>query len=219
MQRERNNPDEFGSRVGFHAAEIVLASSSPTRQDLLRRAGYEFRVMPPRDCESVLDPLRLSPQDYVQAQAYLKARDVAERVDFGIVVGADTVAALGGRVFGKPRDPADRRRMLAALAGTTHEVLTGLTVIDVGTDRRLIACERTPVRMRPLTAAEIDALVMDRSGPGATAAGGYAVGEGGDERIEILRGSKSNVIGLPLELLGRMLEAVRRGAVHGRTLS
>jgi septum formation protein len=214
---EHHNPADFESRVGFHAADIILASGSLARQDLLRRAGYEFRVVAPHDCESVLDPLRLSPADFVQAQAYLKARDVAERVDFGIVVGADTVTVLNGRVFGKPTNPQDARRMLEALSGTTHEVLTGVTVIDVGADRRLIACDRTVVRMKPLTPADMDALTLDRRG--LTASGGYAIREGGDDRSEIVAGSESNVVGLPLELLARMLESVRRGVPATRCLS
>lgn len=209
--------DPSGSQVGFHAAELILASASLTRQDRLRQAGFEFRVVAPRDCESVLDPRRLSPADFVQAQAWLKARDVAERMDFGLVIGADTATCLGSTVFGKPRNAAEARRMLAALAGKTHEVLTGVAVFDVGSDRRVIAHDRTVLRMKPLTARQIDALALDQRD--LSASGGWALREGGDDLVEIVEGSESNAVGMPLELLSRLLDAVRRGVPAGRCLS
>lgn len=188
-------------------AELILASGSPARSRLLRTAGYEFRVQRPSDREHVLDAHSLPPAAFVEAQAYLKARDVADRLDDGIVVGADTITVVEGRILGKPGSPAETREMLAALSGRVHDVLTGVAVIDAGNRRRAIAHARSVLRFKPLSPAELDELSRRKDATGSS--GGYSLQEGGDEFCELLRGSESNVVGLPLELLEQLLRAVR----------
>jgi septum formation protein len=126
-------------------------------------------------------------------------------------VSESTAAAAGGeRILGKPANPAEARAMLAALSGRTHEVVTGLAVLDVRGGRRVITSARTVLRMKPLSAAELDALSLL---PEATAAsGGYSLREGGDDLVTIVEGSVSNVMGLPLELLAKVLRLVERPA-------
>src|SRR5205823_2941605 len=102
--------------------ELILASGSPRRADLLRAAGVEFRVVP-----STVDEPRYAggpPSEYARAVALSKAEDVAAQVGAGVVVGADTIVVLDGEVFGKPASEAEARAMLGRLSGRTHEVLT-----------------------------------------------------------------------------------------------
>jgi septum formation protein len=219
-----DNPSRSGLRAADSAeillsggpTPLVLASGSSARRRLMTSAGYRFRVVSPVDREAALSARRLGPVDFVSAQAYLKARDVADRLSGGsaVVVGADTVTLVDGRVLGKPGDPAEARAMLRAIAGREHEVVTGLTLIDLSAHRRVISHARTVLRMRPMSETDIDALILgERAGFSLQAAGGYALIEGGDPNIEIVEGSESNVVGLPMELLARLLKAIGRSAM------
>jgi len=202
---------DVGSHVGFHGPPLVLASSSPDRQRLMREAGYSFRVMTPSDREHSVKTARLSPAEFVQAQAYMKARDVADRLEFGIVVGADSVTAVGNVILGKPHSAVEHRVMLEMLSGQEHEVVTGLAVIHVAADRRAIGYARTKLRMRTLSPLDIDTLVLSEAG--RNSCGGYMIDEsaGGtvDPFVTILNGSLSNVVGLPMDVLARLLAEVR----------
>jgi len=185
---------------------LVLASSSPRRRDLLRGAGYRFVVRPPPVGEGGV-PARGSPGAYVESLAYLKAEAAIEAhgLGDGLVLGADTAVELEGDLLGKPADPADARRILGRLAGTRHRVLTGLALVDLATGRRILAHEATAIRMAPMTPDEIDAYVA--SGEAMGKAGAYAVQETGDRYVEAMDGSRTNVVGLPMALLERMLKA------------
>jgi septum formation protein len=125
-----------------------------------------------------------------------------------VVLGADTVVALpGGRLLGKPADEGEAADHLRALAGTTHEVVTGVCLVDLPGGAEEVFHGTTRVTMRPLAPEEIAAYA--RSGEGRDKAGGYAIQEGADRFVTALEGSRSNVVGLPLEeLLPRL---ARRG--------
>jgi len=185
---------------------LILASTSPRRRDLLRAAGYRFVVRPPPVGERGVPP-HGSPGAYVESLAYLKAEAAVEAhgLEAGIVLGADTAVELGGALLGKPADPDDARRILARLSGTRHRVLTGLALVDLDRGRRLLAHEVTGIRMAPLSPDAIDAYV--ESGEAMGKAGAYAVQETGDQYVEAMDGSRTNVVGLPMELLERMLKA------------
>ena len=189
------------------ARHLVLASSSPRRQDLLRQAGYRFVVQPPGEIDERLASHAPTPGAFVESLAYLKATEAVDLhgLTEGLVLAADTAVELDGRLIGKPADEADARRILAALAGSTHHVLTGLALVDVAARRRWIAHDVTVVRMRPMSAAEIEAYVA--SGEALGKAGAYALQETGDRYVEAIEGSYTNVVGLPMELLERMLKA------------
>ncbi|MBE3135723.1 MAG: septum formation protein Maf [Acidobacteria bacterium] len=185
---------------------LVLASNSPRRRDLLREAGYRFDVRPPPvDDRGV--PRGVSPAAFVESLAYLKAMAAiaADGIEDALVLGADTAVVLAGRLIGKPADEADARRILAALSGSRHEVLTGLALVEPATGRRLLAHEVTGIRMRIMTPAEIEAYVA--SGEAMGKAGAYAIQETGDLYVESIDGSLTNVVGLPMQLLERMLKA------------
>jgi len=185
---------------------LVLASTSPRRRQLLKEAGYEFEVIEP-----ALGEIRLHkqpPEIMVEAEAYGKARQVVDQVEDGVVIAADTLISLENAVFGKPADLAQAKEILRKLSGTTHWVISGLCLIDAATRNRLIAYDRTKVTMAKMSDAEIEEYVA--SGQGLDKAGAYAIQESSDKYIEKIEGSFSNVAGLPLELLERMLKGLER---------
>jgi septum formation protein len=187
--------------------KFILASNSPRRRELMRQAGYRFEVRPPpiEDRGVTGAP---SPGAYVESLAYLKAMAVIQgrRLTEGLVLGADTIVELAGRIIGKPADKADARRILSQLSGSEHHVLTGMALVDVAKCRRLLAHDVTRIRMRRIAPEEIDAYVAGGEAMGK--AGAYAIQETGDRYVEAIDGSLTNVVGLPMELLERMIKAV-----------
>ncbi|MBC7105532.1 MAG: septum formation inhibitor Maf [Firmicutes bacterium] len=181
---------------------IVLASASPRRRALLRQLGLPFRVVPSRVREEV--PAGLAPGARVERLAELKARDVAARVRRGLVIGADTVVVVDGRVLGKPADPADAEVMLALLQGRWHEVYTGVAVAAAGGERALVAHERTCVAFKPLDPERIRRYVG--TGEPLDKAGAYAIQGRAAAFVAGIRGCYSNVVGLPLGRLADLLE-------------
>src|SRR5688500_8662704 len=157
------------------APNLILASTSPRRQTLLREAGYDFTVMPPGIDEDDY-PYTLLPSELALFLARVKARSVAERYTDHVVLAADTVVAFGDRILGKPEDAHDARRMLSLLSGTTHVVVTGVAVAHVS---RKLAQERrvlSAVRMRMLGRTDIDRYV--ETGLWQGKAGGYGLQDG-----------------------------------------
>jgi len=169
---------------------LVLASQSPRRRELLAQLGVTLEVRPAHTDESVLpgEP----PRDYVLRVAREKARAVAGDV----VLGADTAVVLGGEVLGKPRDPEDARRMLQALSGTAHEVLTAVCVRRSEPAIELDAVVATRVRFARLGDSEIAWYLA--TGEPLDKAGAYAIQGAGGAFVLGVEGSVSNVVGLPL---------------------
>jgi septum formation protein len=189
------------------AAELILASTSPRRRELLRQAGYRFKILLPGPIEDTSIRGAPSAAAYVESLAYLKAMAVIEThgIRKGLVLGADTAVELRGRLIGKPRDEEEARQILSALAGSVHRVLTGVALVDPGAGRRWIAHAATTVHMGPMSDADIRAYVA--SGEAMGKAGAYALQETADRFVERIEGSFTNVVGLPMELLERMLKA------------
>ena len=185
---------------------MFLASSSPRRRELLKRLGRRFRVVAPHADESV--PPGAPPARAAEICAARKAESVAAQLGEGLVLGADTVVAAGEEIIGKPRDRAHAIEILERLTRGPHVVITAICLLDARTGRRRIASERTRVTMRPMTRAEIEAYVD--SGEAMGKAGAYAIQETGDRFVERVEGSYSNVVGLPLELLARLLDEFER---------
>ena len=176
---------------------LVLASASPRRSELLKQLGVPFEVIAANAEE--ISPTHLSPHEVCQVNAHRKARAVARQHANALVLGADTVVALGTSVFGKPTDAADARRMLRALSGKTHHVITGIALMQFAAQKERLLAVSTTVVFRKLTAAQINDYVakvhtLDK-------AGAYAIQECGEMIIEQINGSFSNVVGLPLERL------------------
>lgn len=181
---------------------LILASGSPARRDLLTRAGLAFEVLPANidepDGTGVMDI-----RAFVQQVAWLKAAAVASRVPSGLVLAADTVGWLNGRVIGKPADEGDARRILQELAGTIHELWTGVVLWRRPDDVQLCFQEVSRVAMAPLSQAALDTYLATRTWQGCS--GAYAVQEGNDPYVRVEEGSVSNVIGLPMESLEKQL--------------
>ncbi len=184
---------------------VILASTSPRRAALLREAGIDFEVVPPRYQEPPHSQWPFSPEAFATSASYFKARSVAEDYPGRVVLGADTVVAVRGRLFGKPADRADAERILRVLCGTTQQVITGVALCESVSGRRLIAHDTTHVTMRRMTELELQAYLD--SGDWEGKAGAYGIQDSADRFVVRCEGSFSNVVGLPVELLGQMLEA------------
>lgn len=181
---------------------LILASGSPARRELLARAGYGFEVAPSHIAEPEDAPE--GPRAYVAQLAWRKAAAVAPRVAEGIVLAADTVGWLAGRVVGKPADEADARRILRELGGTEHELWTGTCLWRRPDDMQLAWQEVSVVAFRRLIPSELDAYLATRQWQGCS--GAYAIQGEDDPFVRLVSGSRSNVIGLPVETLQRVLE-------------
>ena len=179
---------------------IILASASPRREQLLRQAGCEFKVWPSRAEED--NAAALPPDDLVRLHARLKAQAVANEVQPGdIVIGADTIVVLAGKVYGKPEKAAAAEAMLAELSGRTHSVWSGVAVVSQG--QWLVDAVETRVTLAKLTAEQIRRYVA--TGEPLDKAGAYAVQGRGALFVERLEGCYFNVVGLPLRALSRLL--------------
>ena len=182
--------------------EIILASTSPRRSDLLRQIGIPFDVTPP-DVDESLYSFDDNPAGTAERLALAKARSAAGRPDVHsrdcLVLGADTVVLFEGQIIGKPKDAKDACAMLRKLTGLSHRVLTGFALLDTWTNRSVTGHEWTTVYMRDCTDEEIRAYVdtgepLDKAG----SYGAHALGAGLVTRVE---GCFYNVIGLPLARL------------------
>ncbi len=183
---------------------LILASGSPARRELLTRAGYTFEVRPAHIDEPTGAGFT-DPRTYVQTVAWLKAAAVAPAFGNGLVLAADTVGWLDGQVIGKPADEADARRILTLLGGHEHELWTGVTVWQRPDDVQTCWQERSRVFFKKLTPTEMADYLATRTWQGCS--GAYAIQETDDPFVSLLEGSMSNVIGLPMETLQRVLQA------------
>ena len=186
---------------------LTLASGSHGRRYLLERAGYTFDVKPsnvPEPTEAVNGNIR----DYVMHVAWTKAAAIGPTVKDGIVLAADSVGWIDGHVIGKPEDEADARRILQTLSGRVHELWTGVCLWRAEDGWQLQWQELSRVKMKELTSAEIDTYLKSRQWEGCS--GAYAIQEENDPYLSVVEGSVSNVIGLPMESLGRALEVLAK---------
>jgi septum formation protein len=185
---------------------IVLASASPRRSELLESAGISFSVVPADIAEEALPGE--SPTAHVLRLAEGKALAVAGSAEGDYFIGADTVVVCDGEIMGKPADAADARRMLTALSGKAHEVITGFSVYVGEQDRLVSDAVSTRVIFKPLTVEEIDAYIA--TGCPFDKAGAYAIQGGAAYMVRGIEGSYTNVVGLPL---CEVVEVLRRFGV------
>lgn len=181
---------------------LILASGSLGRRELMKLHGYDFTVLP----SNIDEPTEARLGDcrhYVAELAWLKAEAVAPKVAEGIIIAADTVGWLHGKVIGKPEDEADARRIISALSGTVHELWTGVCLWVRPDDWQFTWQEVSRVRMKQLTDAEIDEYLTTRQWEGCS--GAYAIRLPEDPYLTVVEGSVSNVIGLPMESLAKAL--------------
>lgn len=180
--------------------KIILASQSPRRRELLGKMGLEFTTKSPEIDEAAIQGLPA--QELVKALSREKALHIAKDADpDAIVIGSDTVVVLDGVILGKPADRADAIRMLTGLSGRSHEVCTGVTVCQG--DKVVSQAEVTQVTFRTLTQDEIAQYVA--TGEPMDKAGSYGIQGYGGLLVSGIQGDYSNVVGLPVCRLGRML--------------
>lgn len=181
--------------------KIILASASPRRRELLEQVGCEFGIITSdveEDNTRQMPPAKLA-VSHARAKALAVASTLPRQT---VVIGADTIVLLDGKVYGKPVDEADARAMLMRLAGKDHQVITGVAVVQgekLWTDFAV-----TDVRISGLTAREIEAYIS--TGEPMDKAGAYAIQGRGALLVESIRGSYTNVVGLPLKTLADLLK-------------
>src|SRR5713226_5683892 len=183
---------------------LILASGSRDRRKLLAEAGYSFEVMP----ANIDEPAQAQFGDcrqFVHQVSWLKAAAVAPSIERGLILTADTVGWHGGAVIGKPADEADARRILRALGGTIHELWTGVCLWKRPEDWQSAWQEVSKCRVKEFTDAELDAYIATNRWAGCS--GAYSIDGLDDPYVKVVEGSVSNVIGLPMESLERMLQA------------
>jgi septum formation protein len=183
---------------------VVLASASPRRRQLLAEAGYNFEVCPAEIDESSFAVEGIDPREYAGRLAMAKAKSVAERYPEHLVIGADTVVDYHGRIIGKPADANDAEQITRKLFSAPHKVITALAIVRLRDKVEIVGSDTTTVYPRKMSDEQIAAHI--KSGTWRDKAGAYAIQEKGDEFIERIQGSLTNVMGLPMELLHRLLE-------------
>ncbi len=200
-------------------SQIILASQSPRRKELLEQIGLEFEICPAQGEEVITKSV---PEEVVMELSKQKAEEVAAMVSsFGeehkdittpsdiLVIGADTVVAYDGKILGKPVDEADAKRMLTMLSGNTHSVFTGVTLVLIDKSGRageLVFYEKTDVKMHKMSEAEIDRYIA--TGEPMDKAGSYGIQGKCAIYIEKIDGDYNNVVGLPITRIYQELKKI-----------
>lgn len=184
--------------------KVILASGSPRRRELIREMGIEFEI----DVPDVDETVEGAPGEMVKVLAERKARAVAEKRHEGLIVAADTLVALDGRALGKPADDTEAKAMLRALSGRTHDIVTGVCVMDAASGKYMVEADRTGVCFRVISEEEIEAYVA--TGEPRDKAGAYAIQGGAGVFVARYEGSWTNGVGLPMELLDKMLRGMNQ---------
>jgi septum formation protein len=190
---------------------LILASSSPRRKQLLRDAGYDFEVRAPADTAECGICSRETPPEMVARLAWQKAGDVARKITPSEgpcwVIGCDTVAECCGQILGKPHNREHAGEMLRMLSGREHRVYSGLCLWPKPGDNAHVVVDVTYLVMEKLTDVHIETYLDSMQWEGKAGAFGY---QDGLDWVHITSGSESNVVGLPMELLRRMIDTLAR---------
>ena len=181
---------------------IILASASPRRKELLEKIRLRFKVEPSNYEEDINS--ELEPHELAKSLSLKKAKLVAKNHKSALVIAADTFIVLEGKILGKPRTETAARKMLQALSGRQHSVITGFTIIDTESNKVLSRSVATRVYIRQLTSNEIDNYVKSKEP--LDKAGAYAIQGLGSIIVQKIEGDYSNVIGLPLSALAGSLK-------------
>ena len=186
--------------------KLILASGSPRRAEILTSVGWEFEKIIADIDETEL--LNEKPDDYVQRLAREKAEKVAKHHKDAFVLGADTIVVINNKIIGKPKDLDDAGKMLRILSGNWHEVLTGIAIVKVSENgsQAQTNLQKTQVKFAELSDAEIEFLI--EKGEPLDKAGAYAVQAQAALFIEEIKGDYWNVVGLPVNLVYKMIDSL-----------
>ncbi|MBN1561133.1 septum formation inhibitor Maf [candidate division KSB1 bacterium] len=178
----------------MYSQKLILASQSPRRAQLLKLVGFDFDIMPSAIDED--DIPEVDPPSHVCALSLAKAMSVGHHVENGIVIGSDTVVVLDEEILGKPKDETEAKKMLRRLAGRTHRVYTGFTLLERPTNRRMSDYDMTRVHFRDLAGWEIDRYVATQNP--MDKAGAYGIQDQSAVFADRIEGCFYNVVGFPL---------------------
>jgi septum formation protein len=194
-----------GNSVGIFSnmKNIILASASPRRKELLKKIGLRFTVDPSGCAEDTA--AGLEPHALVRQISLDKANAVAAKHPDSIIIAADTIGVIGAKILGKPHTAQEAAKMLRAIGGKNHLVITGFTVLDTSTQKQITKTVETTVYIKTLSDAEIEAYV--RTGEALDKAGAYAIQGKGALLVEKIEGDFYNVMGLPLSALAETLKS------------
>jgi len=184
--------------------KIILASASPRRRQLLKKIITSFTVAPSKVDESQIKAK--SPGVFAVKAAIAKAEDVARHFKDAYVIGADTIVVLGKKILGKPKNEQEAIVMLKSLRNRTHEVVTGLCIVDSDTLNKFAGFVVTEVKMKKVSDQEI--LDYVKTGKPLDKAGAYGIQEIGKKFIDSISGDYDNVVGLPIRRTKELLEQI-----------
>jgi len=180
-----------------------LASASPRRKNLLREAGYNFEIIVSDVDESSFEDTDISPAEFAANLAFAKALDVAKKNLDRLVLGADTVVDFQGEIIGKAADAEHAEEITKKLFSKPHKVITAIALIRLCDNVKIINYDTTVVYPMQMTAEQIAEHIAGNSWQGK--AGAYAIQETGDDFVEKIEGSLTNVMGLPMEMVNALL--------------
>ncbi len=186
--------------------QFILASASPRRKTLLQKAGYNFKVVISSIDESLFPTDSTTSVEHTKQLALAKAKDVAKQYPSELVMGADTVVDFNGEIIGKPRDAAHAEKITRMLFSEPHDVITGVALVRICDGIEMVEAATTKVFPKQLTEKQIVDHIQNGKWQGK--AGAYGIQETGDEFVERINGSFTNVIGLPMELIEQMLAKI-----------
>ena len=190
--------------------EIILASSSPRRRELLARFGYTFRVIEPDSDAECGICSRETPPELVARLAYQKAANVIAKIESGLVLSCDTVAECVAIILGKPENREHAEQMLRRLRGRKHSVYSGVCLWDKAKDTRSVRVDVSHLWMEPITDEQMESYLDSEQWVGKAGAFGF---QDGPNWIRLESGSASNVVGLPMEMLETMLADLNSAGV------
>ncbi|MGD8787834.1 MAG: Maf family protein [Phycisphaerales bacterium] len=183
---------------------FILASASPRRKQLLIEAGYEFTIVPPDIDESAFPTSGIKASEYAEALALAKAKKNAHKYPNHLILGADTIVDFKGQIIGKPVDAEEAEQIIRKLFSAPHKVITGVAIVRLSDGMELNQSDSTTIYPKKLSPEQIEEHIKSESW--RDKAGAYAIKENGDEFIERIDGSLTNVMGLPMELLEQLLK-------------
>jgi septum formation protein len=190
--------------VSTYNETLVLASASPRRKELLTQAGYKFIIEKSDIDESKFSTENIEPCKYAERLALAKAKFVAANHPEKIVLGADTIVDWNGEIIGKADDESHAKEIVERLFSTPHKVITGIAIIRLKDNTEIVTHDVTTVYPKKMSPEQIAGHI--RAGTWKDKAGAYAIQETGDEFVERIEGSLTNVMGLPMELLEKLLD-------------
>ena len=181
---------------------IILASASPRRKEILENTNVKFKIM-----ASSIEELTLegeSPCQMVMRLAFEKGIDIASRQKSDLVISADTIVVLDNTVLGKPKDEIEARKMITSLSGRTHQVITGISLINLDNNKKIIDYVISNVKFKNLSEEDINDYI--RTKESLDKAGAYGIQGYGALLVEEIQGDYFNIVGLPISRLSDLLK-------------